>query len=231
MPAKSSRNSEKGCIGFVHGGVLKLNTIRVFSCDDPEPTEVAKELSNYYGESVDISFVQTKNVSESFEKMLESIDSSTRVDQTHIFKLSITEAKKVLREATESKGCKSFSLKNESKKKEDENQSDNEDEKDEKPKKKSKAKKDESCDEKEDDDDEKEEKTKKKSKSKKDESDAEKDEEEEKPKKKNSKKKQESDNEQSDEESDNEGAKLKKKDTKDTKEKETKSAKSKSKSK
>ena len=230
MPAKSSRNSEKGCIGFVYGGVLKLNTIRVFSCDEPEPTEVAKELSNYYGESVDISYVQIKNVSESFEKLLVSIDSSTRIDQTHIFKLSITEAKKALREATESKGCKSFSLKNESKKKDDENQSDNDDEKEEKPKKKSKAKKDESCDEKEDDDDEKEEKTKKKSKPKKDESDDEKDadEKEDKPKKKNSKKKQESENEQSEEESDNEGAKLKKK---DTKEKETKNTKSKSKSK
>ena len=228
MPAKSSRNSEKGCIGFAYGGVLKLNTIRVFSCDDAEPTEVAKELSNYYGESVDISYVQTKNVSESFEKLLESIDSTTRVDQTHIFKLSITEAKKVLRETTESKGCKSFSLKNESKKKDDDNQSDNDDdEKEDKPKKKSKAKKEDSSDEK--DDDEKEDKPKKKSKAKKEDSDDEKDDEkEDKPAKKNSKKKQESENEQSDEESDNEGAKLKKK---DTKEKETKSTKSKSKSK
>jgi hypothetical protein len=227
MPAKSSRNSEKGCIGFAYGGVLKLNTIRVFSCDDAEPTEVAKELSNYYGESVDISYVQTKNVSESFEKLLESIDSTTRVDQTYIFKLSITEAKKVLRETTESKGCKSFSLKNESKKKDDENQSDNDDEKEDKPKKKSKAKKEDSSDEK--DDDEKEDKPKKKSKAKKEDSDDEKDEEkEDKPTKKNSKKKQESENEQSDEESDNEGAKLKKK---DTKEKDTKGSKSKSKSK
>jgi len=229
MPSKSSRNSEKGCVGFAYGGVLKLNTVRVFSCDDTDPSELAKEFSNYYGESVDFSYVPAKNASETFDKFLEAIDSSTRVDQTHIFKLSITEAKKVLREATESKGCKSFSLKNESKKKEDENQSDNEDEKDEKPKKKSKPKKEDSDDEK-DDDDEKEEKPKKKTSKKKDESDDEKEEneKEEKNKKKSSKKKQESENEQSDEESDNEGTKLKKKETKD---KETKSTKSKPKSK
>jgi len=209
MPSKSSKSSKsKGCVGLVFGGVLKVSTVRVFYCDESEPSEFASNLTDYYGDSFDIKFVQVEDQSDVYEKYLESFDSDERVGETPLFKVSISEASKKLKELSGAKACKSFTLKKKEKSKdEDEHQKSEQSdvEEEEKPKKKSdkkqvKSKKVETDDEKSEDE------------HKSDNSD----EEEEKPKKSKSKstsssKKQKDEKEDEDNDSDDEGQKLKKK--------------------
>jgi len=206
MPAKSTKSSKsKGCVGFVSGGVLKLNTIRVFHHDTDDLTEFAQELSSHYGNDFDIRYVTTDTPSQLFDSFLDVLDKNERLGTTTLFKHGVKETAKLLRDTSGATSCKTFSLAKKSKKSDEDNGSE-----EEKPKKKSsKSKKDESGDEDNGSEDEKP--KKKASKSKKDESgDEDNGSEEEKPKKKSSKsKKDESDNDNDG--SEDEGPKLKKK--------------------
>lgn len=217
MPSKSSKSTKsKGCVGLVFGGVLKVSTVRAFYCDESEPSEFATKLTDYYGDSFDIKFVQVENQSDVYEKFLESFESDERVAETPLFKVSISEASNALKKVSGAKACKSFSLKKKEKSKEEDEQqkSEHSDEEEEKPKKKSdkkqvKTKKVESDDEKSEDEhdkseqsDEEEEEKPKKSKSKSSSSSK---------KQKEDKHKHKEEEEDEDNDSDDEGQKLKKK--------------------
>ena len=209
MPKSSKSNkSEKGCVGFVSGGVLKQGHIRLVSSDSCDPEEVIQEYVKYYGESVKLKYVPVENASDYLEKFAEKLvenDDKSRLDD-HFFHFGSVDAASILREVTDAKAAKQYSMK----KKDDDEKSGDEDDKKpaKKSTKKSSKKKDESEDEneKEKSDDEKSDDEDKKSKKK----DA------KKPAKKSSKKKEESEDEDEDEkgDSDDEGKKLKKKETK-----------------
>jgi len=210
MPKSSKSNkSEKGCVGFVSGGVLKQGHIRLVSSDSCDPEEVIQEYVKYYGESVKLKYVPVENASDYLEKFAEKLvenDDKSRLDD-HFFHFGSVDAATILREVTDAKAAKQYSMK---KKDDDDEKSGDEDDKKpaKKSTKKSSKKKDESEDEneKEKSDDEKSDDEDKKSKKK----DA------KKPAKKSSKKKEESEDEDDDEkgDSDDEGEKLKKKETK-----------------
>lgn len=226
MPSKSKSKANKGCVGIVSGGVLKVSTVYVFKNEDSEPENFASDLANYYGDAYEMKYVLVEDVDDVYEKFVEALDQNERVGTTSIFRVSVTDASKILKEVSEQKSCKTFSLKRKAKKDgSDGEQSDAEEE--EKPKKKGKDSKDSKKAKKEESEDEQseaeeEEKPKKKGKDSKDSKDSKKS------------KKQESDaeedgsekEEQSDDE--DEGKKLKKKDKKADKKSE-KSSKSKSK--
>lgn len=229
MPSKrSNSNADKGCVGFAYGGIMKDVRVRAFSTEDSDPTKVATDFQNHYGE-INMWYVPVKDVESTFEKYLEQLnESKQRFGETHLFKLTLAEAKKALIDVTEAKKCTSFSLKKkEAKSKDDgsddgsdddnEEKSDNEETvKEEKPQKKDKKSKKEESEE----DSEKSVKSDKKLKKK--------------TEKKSDKKKQDSDDDKSDEdesdksdEDDDEGKKL---ETKKSKAKEEpKKSKSKSK--
>jgi hypothetical protein len=236
MPSKrSTSNSDKGCVGFAYGGIMKDVRIRAFSTEDSDPTKVATDFQTHYGE-VNMWYVPVKDVESTFEKYLEQLnESKQRFGETHLFKLTLAEAKKALIDVTEAKKCTSFSLKKKEAKSKDkddgsddgsdddnEEKSDNEEtvkeEKPQKKDKKAKSKKEESEEDSEKSDKKSKKKTDKKSDKKKQESDDDKSDEDE--------------SDKSDDDDDDEGKKL---ETKKSKSKESKAKeepkKSKSKSK
>ena len=184
MPSKSKAN--KGSVGIVSGGVLKVSTVYVFKHDDSEQEEFAQNLAQYYGNEFEMKYVLVEEVEEVYEKFLNALDKESRVGDSPVFRVSVSDASKILKEEAEAKACKTFSLKRKSKGK---SESDGEEEEEEKQKKKSSSKKS------------------------KDESDGE-EEEEEKPKKKSSKEKKKVESDAgsgSEDEEDDKNKKLKKK--------------------
>jgi hypothetical protein len=208
MPSKSKAN--KGSVGIVSGGVLKVSTVYVFKHDETEQEEFAQTLSQYYGNEFEMKYVLVEDVEDVYEKFLEALDKESRVGETSVFRVSVSDASKILKEESGAKACKTFSLKRKSKGDKDESG----DEEDEKPKKKSSSKK--AKDESDGEAEEEDEKPKKKSSSKKakNESEDEAEEEDEKPKKKSSSKKAKDESEdeaESGDEEDSKDKKLKKK--------------------
>jgi hypothetical protein len=206
MPkSNKSSKSEKGCVGFVSGGVLKQGHIRLISSDSCDPEEVIQEYVKYYGDSVKLKYVPVENASDYLEKFaekLEESDDKSRLDE-NFFHFGSVDAATILREVTDAKSAKKYSVKKKGDDDEDDKSGDEDDKKPaKKPAKKSSKKKEESEDEKDEDksDGEKSDDEDKKSKKK----DA------KKPAKKSSKKKEESEDEDEKDDSDDEGEKLKK---------------------
>ncbi len=225
MPSKSKAN--KGSVGIVSGGVLKVSTVYVFKHDETEQEEFAQTLSQYYGNEFEMKYVLVEDVEDVYEKFLEALDKESRVGETSVFRVSVSDASKILKEESGAKACKTFSLKRKSKADKDESG----DEEDEKPKKKSSSKK--AKDESDGEAEEEDEKPKKKSSSKKakDESEDEAEEEDEKPKKKSSSKKAKDESEDEAESGDEEDSKDKKLKKKGDKAEKSEKGKGKSKSK
>jgi hypothetical protein len=196
MPSKSSRSSEKGCVGFAYGGIMKDVRIRAFSTEDSDPTKVATEFQSHYGD-VNIWYVPVKEVESTFEKYLEVLaETKSRFDNTNLFKLTLSEGKKFLLEVSDAKNCSSFSLKKKeakNKKKDDESDNDDKDQSDDE-------------DEKQEKQDDKPTKKEKKSKGKKDDSDGTEENDKKPTKKKSNKKKQESEDEKSESDDDKSGS-------------------------
>jgi hypothetical protein len=203
--SNKSSKSEKGCVGFVSGGVLKQGHIRLISSDSCDPEEVIQEYVKYYGDSVKLKYVPVENASDYLEKFaekLEESDDKSRLDE-NFFHFGSVDAATILREVTDAKSAKKYSVK----KNDDDDKSGDEDDKKpaKKPAKKSSKKKEDSEDDKDDKDEDKSDGEKsdeedKKSKKK----------EAKKPAKKSSKKKEESENEDEKDDSEDEGEKLKK---------------------
>jgi hypothetical protein len=112
MPkSNKSSKSEKGCVGFVAGGVLKQGHIRIISSDSNDPEEVIQEYVKYYGESVKLKFVPVENPSDYLEKFAEKLvenDDKSRLDD-NFFHFGSVDAATILREVTDAKSAKQFS--------------------------------------------------------------------------------------------------------------------------
>jgi len=165
------------------GGVLKQGHIRLVSSDSSDPEEVIQEYVKYYGESVKLKYVPVENASDYLEKFAEKLvenDDKSRLDD-NFFHFGSVDAATILREVTDAKAAKQFSMK----KKDDGDDDKSGDEDDKKSSKKSSKKKDEDEDE---DDKKPAKKSTKKSSKKKDESeDEEKDKSEDEDEKKSKK--------------------------------------------
>ena len=78
MPKKDSdtktksskgKKSDKGCVGYFYGGVLKTGQAYVFSCESNSPQEVYDEQREHYGRHVTCKYVVCEDADKILEKL------------------------------------------------------------------------------------------------------------------------------------------------------------------
>jgi len=95
MSKQRISKSDKGCIGFVFGGVLKQSTIRLFKTPDKDPQETYDELTQYYG-NITGRYVFSTDVDIVYDKIIKEL-SEHRISETPLFSVSCSTASETLR--------------------------------------------------------------------------------------------------------------------------------------
>lgn len=83
MPKKDSdtktksnkgKKSDKGCVGYFYGGVLKTGQAYVFSCESNNPQEVYDEQREHYGRHVTCKYVVCEDADKILEKLKKELN-------------------------------------------------------------------------------------------------------------------------------------------------------------
>ena len=103
MSKQRVSKSDKGCIGFVFGGVLKQSTIRLFKTPDKDPQETYDELTQYYG-NITGRYVFSTDVDDVYNKIIKEL-SEHRISETQLFSVSCSTASETLRSTSGYNKC------------------------------------------------------------------------------------------------------------------------------
>lgn len=72
MSKRTGSKSDKGCVGFLYGGVMKQGSVCLFKTSDKEPEERYNELVQYYGNASG-RYVRIADVDTIYDKFIEEL--------------------------------------------------------------------------------------------------------------------------------------------------------------
>ena len=66
---KKGKKQEKGSVGFVGNGALKVGTARLFWSNEKEPNDIKEEMQKHYGAGVRVKYVSIVDPEEYYDKL------------------------------------------------------------------------------------------------------------------------------------------------------------------
>ena len=70
---KKGKKQEKGSVGFVGNGALKVGTARLFWSSEKEPNDIKEEMQKHYGAGVRVKYVSIVDPEEYYDKLKEKL--------------------------------------------------------------------------------------------------------------------------------------------------------------